>query len=102
MGNATYSNANAKSGCFAPGLEVIKDRDHCAEHVGLYHCDSTEGLVSLLNVVVAVVAIFAVWLQGQRVILSYSPISPWICIRHAGSVEHFCATAIPFKFNSDI
>jgi hypothetical protein len=63
IGYATYSNAKAKSGCFAPGLDVIKDRDHCAEHVGLHHCDSTEGLASLLNVVVvvAVVGIFVVW-----------------------------------------
>jgi hypothetical protein len=58
--DATYSNAKAKSGCFAPGLDVIKDRDHCAEHVGLYHCDSTEGLARLLSVVVAVVFIFVV------------------------------------------
>ena len=59
-GYATYSNAKAKSGCFAPGLVAIRDRDHCAEHVGLHQFDSTEGLVSLLNVVVAVVAMFAV------------------------------------------
>jgi hypothetical protein len=61
MGYTAYSKAKAKSGCFAPGLDVIKDRDHCAEHVGLHHCDSTEGLASLLNVdVVAVVVIFVV------------------------------------------
>jgi hypothetical protein len=66
VGYATYSNANAKSGCFAPGLDVIKDRDHCAEHVGLHHCDSTEGLASLLNVVVAVIAIFAAWLRRSK------------------------------------
>ena len=62
MRYATYSNAKAKSGCFAPGLDVIKDRDHCVEHVGLHHCDSTEGLASLLNVVVAVVDMVVVWL----------------------------------------
>jgi hypothetical protein len=45
---------------------VIKDRDHCAEHVGLHHCDSTEGLASLLNVVVAVIAIFAAWLRRSK------------------------------------
>jgi hypothetical protein len=66
MGNATYSNAKAKSGCFAPGLDVIKDRDHCAEHVGLHHCDSDEGLASLLNVLVVVVAISAMWLQRSK------------------------------------
>lgn len=56
----SMSNAKAKSGCFAPGLVVIRERDHCAAHVGLHQFDSTEGLASLLNVVVAVVAIVVV------------------------------------------
>ena len=93
--NATYSNAKAKSGCFAPGLDVIKDRDHCAEHAGLHHCDSTEGLASLLSVVVAVVGIL---LYDNKVKESYRAIHRYLhefVYVMQGPFEHFCATAIP-------